>query len=373
MYDKNNPFYATIKERYSLCSSGSLKNTQHIVLDLKNSGLKYNVGDSIAVFPVNDPDLVARTLKAMQATGQEFVTDKAGESIHLETFLTQKANLTDISRKLLGEVAKKRPHPKLEELEQDKELLKAYLNSHEIWDLLEAYPEAHFTPDELCSLMMPLLPRFYSIASSMNSVGDEVHLTVALLKYYASGHLRLGVCTHYLCNLVPIGQPVVPVYIHPNTVGFTIPEDPEKSIIMIGPGTGIAPFRAFMQERMHGKGNGKNWLFFGEWNREHDYFYQDYWHDLEQKGFLRVDLAFSRDQDYKIYVQHRMKEHGKELYQWIKEGAVVYVCGDAHRMAKDVDATLHHIVQEYSGMSEADTKAYFKEMKAQKRYLRDVY
>lgn len=372
MFDKNNPFYATITERYSLCKSGSQKNTQHIVLNIKDSNITYEVGDSVAVFPINDPQLVEKTLLAMNATGSEQITDKHGQTTDLRTHLTEKANITDISRKLIGEVLKKTTDPELEAVEKDHDLLKTYQNTHEVWDLLQKHPQAKFTPEELCGLFMPLLPRFYSIASSMKEVGDEIHLTVAFLNYYTSGHLRLGVCTHYLCNLAPIHEAVVPIYIHPHK-GFTLPSNPETPIIMIGPGTGIAPYRAFMQERALSGIKGNNWLFFGEWNRAYNYFYENFWEDLIQKDILKASLAFSRDQDYKVYVQHRMKEEGAELYRWLQNGAIVYVCGDAHHMAKDVDAALHDIVKEHGHMTDEEAKTYIKELRHNKRYLRDVY
>lgn len=372
MFDKNNPFYATITERYSLCKAGSQKNTQHIVLNIQNSNITYDVGDSVAIFPINDARLVEKTLTAMNATGEEAITDKHGQTTDLRTYLTEKANITDISRKLLSEVLKKTTDPELEAIEKDHALLKEYQNTHEVWDLLEKHPQAKFTPEELCALFMPLLPRFYSIASSMKAVGDEIHLTVAFLNYYTRGHLRLGVCTHYLCNLAPINEAVVPMYVHPHK-GFTLPANPETPIIMIGPGTGIAPYRAFMQERAQTGIKGINWLFFGEWHRAHNYFYEEYWEDLAKKDLLKLSLAFSRDQDHKIYVQHRMREEGAELFNWLQKGAVLYVCGDAHHMAKDVDAALLEIVQEHGKLPEEDAKNYIKDLRHNKRYLRDVY
>lgn len=372
-YSKTNPFLATLKDRYSLCKPGSKKNTQHLVLDLKGSDFHYNVGDSIAIYPTNDPELVEKTLKALKATGTELIHDKEGKTWILREFLTHKANITDFSRKFLTELLTLEANPekkkRLEYLMSDegKEALKEFLASHEIWDLLEMHPTVHHSIEEWCKLMMPQLPRFYSIASSQKAVGDEVHLTVALLRYEAGGHPRLGVCTHYLCNLVPFNQPVVPLYINPHH-GFTLPEDDNANIIMIGPGTGVAPFRSFMQEREARGAKGKNWLFFGEWTQANDFFYEEEWKHWQEEGLLRIDTAFSRDQENKIYVQNRMMEHADELYEWIKNGAYVYVCGDAHRMAKDVDATLQEIIGKHT-----DPKAFMKDLRAQKRYLRDVY
>lgn len=378
-YNKNNPFYTSVIDRYNLCHPDSEKNTQHLVLDLKNSEITYEVGDSIAIFPKNDPILVEKTLHAMGCTGNEVILEKqTKEPIILRQFLEVKANVTDVSRKFLSEIGIRQADPEkkafIESLfsEESHEHLKTYLAHHELWDTLEENKDAVFTPQEICDLLMPQLPRFYSISSSNKVVGNEVHLTVGLLKYHTNGHQRLGVCTHYLCNLVPLNEPTVGIYLHPHK-GFTVPENPETPIIMIGPGTGIAPFRAFMQERMAQNAQGKNWLFFGERRQAYDFLYEDYWKQLTTAEKLRLDVAFSRDQDYKIYVQHRMEEHGEELYQWINQGAYIYVCGDIHHMAKDVEKTLQNIIQKYGSFDELESKNYLKKLRLEKRYLRDVY
>lgn len=379
IYDKNNMYHAAIIERYKLCSSESDKNVEHVVLSLKNSGLSYTVGDSIAVGAENDPEIVERTLKAMGASGDEIVTDKHGEHTYvLREFFTKKANLADVSKKMVVTLSEKQTdafkkltlQTMLEEAHKD--VLKEYQRTHEIWDLLEENREVKFTPQELCNLLMPLLPRFYSIASAQSVVGEEVHLTVAELVYETNGHTRRGVATHYLCKLAPMNHSVVPIYIHPSN-GFTLPADQSAPIIMIGPGTGVAPYRGFMQERIKSGATGSNWLFFGERHRAHEYLYGEYWEKLAAEGALRVDNAFSRDQEHKIYVQHKMLEHGKEFFDQLENGAYVYVCGDAHKMAKDVDAALHDIVRTYGGYDEHRAKEYVKALKAAKRYLRDVY
>lgn len=379
MYSRTNPFIAKVKVRERLSKAGSKKNTHFIVLDISGSDIHYNVGDSIGIYPVNDPLLVTWTLRAMNATGDELVTDKQGENeTTLKNFLETKANITEISKKFLIELAKKQTLLKkkaiLETLLEDenKEALKDYQYTHELWDTLEENKEAVFEIQELCNLLMPLLPRLYSISSSNNAVGNEVHLTVAMLEYESNQLLRRGVCTHYLCNLAPLNEPKVPVYIQPHH-GFTLPENPEAPIMMVGPGTGIAPFRAFMQERMHTQAKGKNWLIFGEWNQEFDFFYQDYWNELISQNALRVDAAFSRDQADKIYVQHRMWENGQEIFNWLENGGYFYVCGDAKRMARDVEAILLQIIQQFGNRDEAEAKAYLKDLRTEKRYLRDVY
>lgn len=380
IYHKQNPFISAIKERYSLCKPGSDKNIQHITLDLRGSGLQYQVGDSIGIFPTHDPVVVARTLAAMHATGNESVQLKSNnnESFSLLECLTRRCSLTAVSPKLLKEVALRQPNAEkrqhLEHLLEDAHYheMKAYLEKHELWDFLLAHQEVHWTAQELVDLLMPMLPRFYSISSSQKYVGDEVHLTVATVSYESNGHQRQGVCTHYLCELAQMEQQEVPVFIQP-AHDFRLPEHHDTPLIMIGPGTGVAPFRAFMQERVFHGSQGKHWLFFGERSRHHNFLYEDEWSHFQTKGHLRVDLAFSRDQDNKVYVQDRMRESSSELFQWLQNGAHLYVCGDAKRMAKDVDATLLGIIQEQGALDAGGAKEYVKKLRQQKRYLRDVY
>ncbi len=379
-YNRQNPFPASIKDRYHLSKPGSEKNTRHLVLDLGGSGLSYEPGDSIGVFPVHSDELVSRTLNAMKATGNEFVQLKTtGELIKFSDFLTKSANISDISPKLLREVFGRQPEGEKKHLlelllqEDQRESLKKYLAKHEVWDFLLFNEEVNFTPQELTDLLMPLLPRFYSISSSQNYVGNEVHLTIAPLEYESGGHRRLGVCTHYLCSRVETGDPVVPVFIQ-SSHAFRLPEDPNIPMIMVGPGTGVAPFRAFMQERvLHQGSKGKHWLFFGERHRAYNFFYEEEWPLFAENGHLRLALAFSRDQDEKVYVQDKIRKHGEELFSWLEAGAYFYVCGDAQNMAKDVEVALHDIVAEYGLRNAAEAKEYVRQMRREKRYLRDVY
>lgn len=379
-YNRQRPFLASIKERYALSKPGSQKNTQHLVIDLRGSGITYEVGDSIGVFPRHDLELVDKTLKALRATGNELIHLKqTGELISLAEYLTVKANITDISPKFFREVLTRQMDEEkknyLEEMrkEDNRETLKAYLEKHEVWDFLLANEEVSFAPQEFADLLMPLLPRFYSISSSQKFVGEEVHLTVAPLEYESNGHKRRGVCTHYLCQLAELHSATVPVFIQPSH-GFTLPHDQEIPLIMIGPGTGIAPFRAFMQERLlHQNSKGRHWLFFGEWNRAYDFFYEEDWFEFIKWGHLQMDLAFSRDQEHKVYVQHKMWEKGQEIYRWLEKGAHLYVCGDAQRMAKDVEAMLQAIIQEFGKKEISEAKEFIKHLRQQKRYLRDVY
>lgn len=374
--DRKHPFLASIQERYPLSLPGSLKETLHVVLNVEGSGIQYRVGDSIAIYPQNDPALVERTLAALKATGSELV-EKKGERLSFAEFLSSRANLKGIARKFLHSLAERVTGKGAEFLqklmdEENKEAFKEWAHSHEMWDLLQAFPDAFFSPQEFADLLMPLLPRFYSIASAQSVVGDQVHLTVAYLRYETREIIRLGVCTHYLCQLAPMHKRVVPVY-HQPSLHFQLPSDGDTSIIMVGPGTGVAPYRGFMQEREQANARGKNWLFFGEWTRAKEFFYQEEWEKWKSEGLLKLDVAFSRDQTEKIYVQHKMIEAGRELYSWLEEGAVLYVCGDAHRMAKDVDLALHQIIEKELGQGEAAARDYIKRLKAEKRYLRDVY
>lgn len=380
VYNKQNPFLASIKECYSLSKPGSKKNTQHFVLDLTGSGIRYGVGDSIGIFPQHEPEFVKKTLSSLRATGQEIIQSRhSGKSISLFEYLASQANISDIPPKLIREVAARQNDPEkkqfLENLlqEDQREAYKAYIEKHEIWDFLSSHEEVNFFPQEFADLLMPLLPRFYSISSSQKYVGDEVHLTIAPLEYNSNGHTRRGVCTYFLSNMVQHRKPVVPIF-HQPSHGFGLPQDPHVPLIMIGPGTGIAPFRAFMQERLHHlQSSAKHWLFFGEWNRHYDYFYEADWMEFSRKGHLRLELAFSRDQTDKVYVQHKMWESGEELFRWLEEGAYLYVCGDAQRMARDVEAMLLAIVQQYGNKDLQAARNYVKHLRQQKRYLRDVY
>ncbi len=379
VYSRTKPFLASVKERYTLSKEGSEKFTHHVVLDIKGSGIDYVVGDSVGIYPAHDATLVQATLDALQAQGSEEVLDKnTGNKVSLREFLSKKANLTEINRKIVMEIAERQPQlDKKAQLnlllqETHKVELKAHLKERELWDFLLEHAEVRFTPEEIINFIQPMLPRFYSIASSKQASGEEIHLTVSYVKYISNQHQRFGVCSHYLCDLIPLYQPLVPLYIQPHH-GFTLPPQSDAAMIMVGAGTGIAPYRAFMQERLFKGDTGKNWLFFGEWNRAYDYFYEDFWVELEKLDKLKVSLAFSRDQEHKIYVQDRLLENAQEVFQWLEKGAYFYVCGDAHHMAKDVDAALHQIIQEQGDQSETEAKAYIKNLRATNRYLRDIY
>jgi sulfite reductase (NADPH) flavoprotein alpha-component len=292
--------------------------------------------------------------------------------------LTSKLSLGQPTRKLIEFLASKAIDP-VERSRLDGLLAKDaapdlvhYLANHEYADALAEFPSAPVAPQELVALMRKLMPRLYSIASSQRVSGDEVHLTVAIVRYETNGRQRGGVCTTFLADRVQTGETPVPVFVSHSHFG--LPESGEADLIMVGPGTGIAPFRAFLHERRATGAKGRNWLFFGDQRRASDFLYADEFDAMLRDGLLaRLDLAFSRDQAHKIYVQDRMREAGADLWAWLQRGAYFCVCGDAKRMAKDVDAELHAIARQHGGMDEAAAVAYVKQLKKDRRYMRDVY
>lgn len=367
-YNRTNPFLATLTERFPLTKPGSSKNTYHMVLDLRGSDLTYKPGDSIGIYPLNDPNVVTHILGRLKASGDEIVTTRKGEALPFSELLSSRVNVSRCSRRLYSTLVERHPNPPF----VAEEHIKEFLEARELWDLLDEFELSQISPQELCDLLSPLLPRFYSIASSCKAVGQEVHLTVALTHYTSNGHTRRGVASHYLCHLAPALKPVIPVYLQPSK-DFTVPSDPKAPMIMIGPGTGVAPYRGFLQDRIEHQATGKNWLFFGECNRATDFYYEEFWQELIAEGFLKLDVAFSRDQQEKMYVQHRLLENARELFEWLENGAYFYVCGDAEQMAKDVDQALHTVVAQESGQGLEHAKAYVKSLREQGRYLRDVY
>ncbi|NDD58498.1 MAG: sulfite reductase [Chlamydiae bacterium] len=379
VYSKNSPFEAILSAKEPLSKKNSSKETYHLVLNIRNSGIKYKPGDSVAIFPKNNPALVELIISALKASGEEPIVDpKLGVVYTLKEFLSTRANLSRLTSSFLkvlyahqleGEASEK-----LQRLlaVENKEDLKIFLQQQHPIDALKEFGGADLPLQEICSQFGPLLPRFYSISSSQSTHPDEIHLTVALYTFSAGDEKKFGVASHFLCHLAKIEETRIPIYIQP-TVHFTLPDDTNAPIIMIGPGTGIAPFRAFLQERSSTQSPGENWLFFGERNKSTDYFYENYFESLSEAGKLRVDLAFSRDQEKKIYVQHKMWERKEELWCWLKKGAYLFVCGDAQRMAKDVEQTLLLISQEEGNLTEQEAKNFLKALKSEKKYRTDVY
>ncbi len=380
-HTKDNPFPARLTENRLLNKGGSAKDTRHYVVDIGGSGLRYKVGDSLGVFPANRAADVAEIIERLGATGDEPVSPvmlKLAAPIPFRDALTARLALAGPTRKLLETLAARTTDDtekaKLAALlaPEAKEQLIAFLGEREYADLLTEFPGAKLTPQELTDHMRKLMPRLYSIASSPKWHPSEVHLTVATVRYRTNGRERGGVCSTFLCDRAAVRETPVPVFVSDSHFG--VPEDGARDIIMVGPGTGIAPFRAFVQERSATKAAGRNWLFFGDQHRATDYLYEEEWDKWLADGALaRVDLAFSRDQEQKVYVQDRMRETAAELWAWLKAGAHFYVCGDAKRMAKDVDAALHEVIARQGGMEPAAAAGYVKQMKKERRYQRDVY
>ncbi len=373
-YGKKHPFPAELTERVLLNGKGSAKETLHVELSLEGSGLAYEPGDSLAVLPVNAPDVIKDILQTTGLTGNEEVEVKNIGPKLLADALREDFDITSLSRNVLKKLAEITHSATLTELleEANKEEFKAYTEGRQIIDALHDFGSKRISARDLASIFRKLPPRLYSIASSPLAHSGEVHLTVAAVRYHTHGRKRKGVASTYLPDLINTGDHV-PVFVQPNK-NFRLPADGDTPVIMVGPGTGIAPFRAFVEHRAALGAKGRNWLFFGDQHYTYDFLYQLEWQDHLKSGALtRLDLAFSRDQPEKIYVQDRMTEHGADLYAWLEEGAHFYVCGDATRMAHDVHEALVAIVQNHGALTREDSEAYVENLKKSKRYQRDVY
>ena len=369
-YNKNNPYSSQLLVNRML-TEGSDKETRHFELSLEGSGLSYEPGDSLGVLPFNCSGVVDDLLAAVGFSGSEEVV--IGETkIKLRDALLKNYACTVLSKiqiKKFNEIAQVDALAEMLKIE-NKDNLIDYMWGRELIDLFLEYPQPDLSVEDFTGLLRLMPPRLYSIASSLSAHSDEVHLTVAVVRYDTHGRKRKGVCSSYLAERV--GE-TIPCYFHPNK-NFKLPEDSDKPIIMVGPGTGIAPFRAFIEERKVTGASGKNWLFFGDRSQKTDYLYGDEWEEYKKNGVLNeLDLAWSRDQSEKVYVQHKMLERSSELWDWLDNGALFYVCGDASRMAKDVDQALRTIAQEQGTMSEEDSAAWVKALQKERRYLKDVY
>jgi sulfite reductase (NADPH) flavoprotein alpha-component len=375
-FSRKNPFPGSLLVSRSLCSPDVDKDTRHYEIGLKGSGLSYEVGDSLGVFPRNDTQLVQEILAALGCSGEEVVPSADGSPMTLRQRLTSENQITHLDKKIVEAFALKIGDQDLQAMATDpvrKDAFENYKYGREIIDLLIEYPEARFTPEEFVSLLRKLQPRLYSIASSQKVHPDEVHLCIVKVTYQSNGRDRKGVASTWFADRVGVKETPIPVFVHV-AKHFRLPEDPNTPIIMVGPGTGIAPFRAFLEERQAVGAKGKTWLFFGSQRRVGDYLYGE---ELEKYaaggGLHKLSTAFSRDQAHKIYVQHRMLEDGAEIWKWLEEGAYFYVCGDERRMAKDVDQALHKIVETAGGKSPEDAQAYVTALRNAKRIRRDVY
>lgn len=366
-YDKANPYEAEILEKVVLNGTGSIKETLHVELSLEGSGLTYQPGDALGVYPVNraadvNAILAATGLKANAKLGDKTLV----EALQIEFDITSLS--AAIAMKYNGVVGSK----DLEAAIDDKATFKDWIWGRQLVDLIEAYPFKEWTPESFTEILRPLAPRLYSIASSLKAHEDEVHLTIAAVRYNSHGRDRVGVCSTFVADEVNVGDKVR-VYFHSNN-NFRLPESGDTDVIMVGPGTGIAPFRAFVEERAATEAKGKNWLFFGDQHFSYDFLYQLEWLDYLDDGILtELTTAFSRDQKEKIYVQHRLMEHGAEIWKQLEGGAHFYVCGDASRMAKDVHQALMDIAQEHGGKDAKEAKDWLSALRKEKRYQRDVY
>jgi len=369
--NKSNPYAAALITNKRLSGEQSAKDIRHFEFDLSDSGLKYEAGDALGVIPVNEPSLVSLLLTQLNA---DYQTPVPGFDRSLGDLLTYQFEISEPSRKLIEWVGQNTTNQELRHVLQhdDKDALGVWLWGKDTLDLLQLELTRTLTVPEFVALLRPLQHRAYSISSSSKAHPNQVHLTVASVRYHSGGRNRGGVCSTYLAERVRRGEKPA-IFISPNKA-FRVPANNSAPLIMVGPGTGIAPFRAFLQERQATGAQGKNWLFFGDQHQEHDFIYQDELLAWRDNGLLtRLDLAFSRDQEKKIYVQSRMLEQGAELYAWLQEGAYLYVCGDASRMAKDVDNALYEVVRQFGGLSTERAADYVDQLKKEKRYLRDVY
>ena len=379
VYTKDNPFPAMITGNRVLSQPGSAKETRHFTVSLAGSGLHYEAGDSLGVYPINRHSEVEEIISLLEATGDELVVPaRASQPMMLRAALAQGLDLDSPTKKLAEMVATKvtdaaqRLHLEALLRPEAQAQLDAFLHERSFVDFLVEYPSAKFSPQEFVGLLRRLMPRLYSIASSPKCHPEEVHLTVVAVRYRTNQRDRVGVCSTYLSDRVGLNSDPVPVFVHHSH--FKPPADMAKDCIMVGPGTGIAPFRAFVQERVAVDAAGRNWVFFGDQQKATDFIYGDEWLAYMAQGQLaRLDLAWSRDQGHKVYVQDRMRENAAALWAWLENGAHFYVCGDAKRMAKDVDLALHDIIAQQGGMDTVAAADYVKQLKKEKRYQRDVY
>ena len=374
-FSRTNPFQAQILKNINLNGAGSSKETRHIELSLRGSGLSYKPGDCLGIIPKNDSELVADLLEEMKWNPEMDVTiNKQGETLSLEEALITHFEITLLTKKIIQQAATFTDNEAIQSLVavENVDQLKEYVNGRDLLDLLRDFGPWKATAQEIVSLLRKMPPRLYSIASSIAANPEEVHLTIGAVRYTAHGREREGVCSVLCAERVQEGD-TLPVFIQQNK-HFNLPESHEKDIIMVGPGTGIAPFRSFIQERAVNKANGRSWLFFGDQHSTSDFLYKEEFEKYQQDGALsRIETAFSRDTAQKVYVQHKMLENSQELFEWLENGAYFYVCGDKLNMAKDVHSALIDVIEKEGAMTHESAENYVKEMQEQGRYQRDVY
>jgi sulfite reductase (NADPH) flavoprotein alpha-component len=371
-YSRKNPYPAEVLENVVLNGRGSDKEVHHIEMDTEESGLVWEPGDSLGIIPENDPAVVKELIAALGLSPEEQVTGIDGE-VTLQHALTHQYEITTLTRPLIEKYAVQAQNESLDALlaEDQREVLAEYMHGRFIIDLVEDYPIEGITGQDFVRLLRKLPPRLYSIASSHAANPDEIHLTVAAVRYESVGRARNGVASIQLADRSEDAQ--LPIYIDHNK-NFKLPDNNDAPIIMIGPGTGVAPFRAFMEEREEREAGGDNWLFFGAQHFLTDFYYQTDWLRWRKEGVLtRMDVAFSRDQEEKVYVQDKIRAAGKDVFDWIERGATVYVCGDANAMAHDVHEALLELIGENANLDAEGAADYLKKLQKEKRYQRDVY
>lgn len=369
-YTKKAPYTATLLESLKITGRDSVKDIRHIEISLEDSGIQYRPGDSLGVWFKNDVSLVDELI-TMLGLESDVSINWSGDVLSFNDVLVNKVELTQSYPTFANKYAEYANNVELNALLDDKSILREYLSQRQIIDVVRQFP-AKVEAQQFIDTLRSMTPRLYSIASSQAEVEDEVHLTVALVEYDAHGHSHQGGASSFLSTRLDEGGEVN-VFVETND-NFRLPDDGNTPVIMIGPGTGIAPFRAFMQQREAEEASGENWLFFGNPNYTQDFLYQTEWQRFVKDGVVnKISLAFSRDQEQKVYVQHRMLEQGAELYQWLEQGAYLYVCGDANHMAKDVQDALVQIVIEHGAKSEEQAEQYISDLRRAKRYQKDVY
>ncbi len=377
VYSNKNPFPARHKTNLKLTGEASEKDTRHHEISLAGSGLHYDAGDALGLVVTNCPALADELVAALRAKGDELVPGRDAAPKPLRDALFSDYAITFIDKKFIEACVGKGATELAPLLTPEKadDLKKFLTGKGECWDYVDVllqYPQVSFTVEEFIKLLRKLPPRLYSIASSLNAHPEEVHLTVATVRYKIRGRQRRGVASTFLAERWS-GDTTAGVFIQSQQKHFFLPPDKATPIIMCGPGTGVAPFRAFVEERQVSGATGKNWLFFGEQRESEDFFYREQFGKWVSDGFLRMDLAFSRDQVEKIYVQTRMIERGADIWAWLQDGADFFVCGDKNKMAADVDLALHKIAETHGGKTPEQAKEYIESLKKDKRYKRDVY
>lgn len=374
-FSRTNPFPAEVLKNVNLNGNGSSKETRHLELSLKGSGLSYVPGDCLGIIPENDSELVSALLEEMKWDADQAVTiNKQGDTLPLKEALTKHFEITLLTKKIVQQAAGLTDNEEIKKLAaaENADQLKEYMNGRDLLDLLRDFGPWKASAQEIVSLLRKMPPRLYSIASSLTANPEEVHLTIGAVRYTAHGRDRKGVCSVQCAERVQEGD-TLPIFIQQNK-HFNLPESQDTDIIMVGPGTGIAPFRSFIQERAAAKAEGRSWLFFGDQHSATDFLYQSELEQYQKDGALtRIETAFSRDTEQKVYVQHKMLENSKELFEWLKNGAYFYVCGDKQYMAKDVHNALIDVIEQEGAMSREDAEAYLNDMQKQGRYQRDVY